>query len=91
MAMTEWKMVVPGVEGTGGEKRVGQCLLSPGDCTGPPGPTHPPAGASHSSVRRRLPALFRVCTCFSLEVTCKGGRRQWLVDPAPTQPTGWAP
>lgn len=36
-------------------------------------PTHPPAGASPSRARRRLPALLRLSRCFSLEVTCKGG------------------
>lgn len=70
---------------------MGRCLLSPVECTGPPGPTHPPAGASHSSARRRLPAPFRLSRCFSLEVTCKGGRGQWLVGPPLTQPPGWAP
>lgn len=51
-------------------------------CTTAPGPTYPPAGASHSRACRRLPASLRVSRCFSLDVTCKGGRKKWLAGPS---------
>lgn len=65
MAMTDGNMRASRcVEGMGGQAE-GKEL------NGPSGPTHPPAGASPSSARRRPPAPRRLCRCCLLEVTCK--------------------